>query len=143
MNNIVLKLKSGHLADLIRGGGVALGNKIVSMALGFILNLILARKLGADGSGSYFLVFSYLSIAVMIGRFGSDKAQLVFLSKFAAKDDWQKVSDYYDLLLGEETGRYIFRILALKEIMNHPEKYGFDIDKEDMYIYPSLVYLKI
>ncbi len=45
----------------------------------------------------------------------------------------QKVSDYYDLLLGEETGRYVFRILALKEIMNHPEKYGFNFDEKDLY----------
>ncbi|TBW28990.1 lytic transglycosylase domain-containing protein [Gramella sp. KN1008] len=45
----------------------------------------------------------------------------------------QKVSDYYDLLLGEETGRYIFRILALKEIMNNPEKYGFSFDDDDLY----------
>lgn len=45
----------------------------------------------------------------------------------------QKVDDYYDLLLGEETGRYIFRILALKEIMNHPQKYGFSFDEDDLY----------
>lgn len=45
----------------------------------------------------------------------------------------QKAGDYYDLLLGEETGRYVFRILAIKEILSNPEKYGFDIDKEDMY----------
>ncbi|MFD1095706.1 lytic transglycosylase domain-containing protein [Salegentibacter chungangensis] len=45
----------------------------------------------------------------------------------------QKVNDYYDLLLGEETGRYMFRILALKEIMNHPEKYGFNFDQDDLY----------
>ena len=45
----------------------------------------------------------------------------------------QKVADYYDLLLGEETGRYVFRILALKEIMNHPEKYGFNFDESDLY----------
>lgn len=45
----------------------------------------------------------------------------------------QKVSNYYDLLLGEETGRYVFRILALKEIMNHPEKYGFTFSKDDLY----------
>ncbi|WP_276167210.1 lytic transglycosylase domain-containing protein [Zobellia alginiliquefaciens] len=45
----------------------------------------------------------------------------------------QQVSDYYDLLLGQETGRYVFRIMAIKEILSHPEKYGFDIDKKDMY----------
>lgn len=45
----------------------------------------------------------------------------------------QKANDYYDLLLGEETGRYVFRILAIKEILSNPEKYGFDIHNEDLY----------
>jgi len=45
----------------------------------------------------------------------------------------QDVNAYYDLLLGQETGRYVFRILAIKEILSHPQKYGFDIRKEDMY----------
>ena len=45
----------------------------------------------------------------------------------------QGVKDYYDLLLGEETGRYLFRIVALKEILNHPNKYGFNFSNEDLY----------
>lgn len=45
----------------------------------------------------------------------------------------QKVTDYYDLLLGEETGRYVFRILALKEILSDPDQYGFKLDPEDYY----------
>ena len=45
----------------------------------------------------------------------------------------QKAENYYDLLLGEETGRYVFRIMAIKEILSSPEKYGFRIDEEDMY----------
>lgn len=45
----------------------------------------------------------------------------------------QRVSNYYDLLLGEETGRYLFRIIALKEILNHPQKYGFNFTEKDLY----------
>ncbi|TJY34151.1 lytic transglycosylase domain-containing protein [Pontimicrobium aquaticum] len=45
----------------------------------------------------------------------------------------QNVTDYYDLLLGEETGRYMFRIVALKEILNHPDKYGFNFRHKDLY----------
>ncbi len=45
----------------------------------------------------------------------------------------QNVSDYYDLLLGEETGRYVFRIVALKEILNNPQKYGFNFREKDLY----------
>ena len=45
----------------------------------------------------------------------------------------QGVADYYDLLLGEETGRYLFRIVALKEILSHPQKYGFNFRDKDLY----------
>lgn len=45
----------------------------------------------------------------------------------------QDVNDYYDLLLGEETGRYVFRILAVKEIMKDPGKYGFNFSEDDLY----------
>ena len=45
----------------------------------------------------------------------------------------QQVDDYYDLLLGEETGRYVFRIMAIKEILSNPDKYGFVIEQEDLY----------
>jgi membrane-bound lytic murein transglycosylase D len=45
----------------------------------------------------------------------------------------QKVKSYYDLLFVEETTRYVFRILALKLVMENPEKYGFRIDKKDIY----------
>jgi hypothetical protein len=45
----------------------------------------------------------------------------------------QNVTDYYDLLLGEETGRYVFRIVALKEILTHPDTYGFNFREKDLY----------
>ncbi len=45
----------------------------------------------------------------------------------------QKVSNYYDLALIEETGRYIFRIVALKEILSNPSRYGFNFRDKDLY----------
>jgi peptidoglycan lytic transglycosylase D len=45
----------------------------------------------------------------------------------------QKVSDYYDLLVNEETSRYVFRILALKEIMQNQQKYGYVVPAEVLY----------
>jgi len=47
--------------------------------------------------------------------------------------DEQNVNGYYDLLLGEETGRYVFRILALKQILADPERYGFNFKEEHLY----------
>lgn len=45
----------------------------------------------------------------------------------------QKVDDYYDLLLNTETGRYVFRILAIKEILSKPAQYGFHFRPKDLY----------
>lgn len=45
----------------------------------------------------------------------------------------QQVEDYYNLLLVEETGRYMFRIVALKEIMSNPKSYGFNFREKDLY----------
>ncbi|MAR99686.1 MAG: murein transglycosylase [Flavobacteriales bacterium] len=45
----------------------------------------------------------------------------------------QKSYTYYDLLLNNETSRYVFRILAIKEIIENPKKYGFQFRKEDLY----------
>lgn len=45
----------------------------------------------------------------------------------------QQVSNYYDLLLTEETARYVFRILAMKEIISRPKVYGFILRKKDLY----------
>lgn len=47
--------------------------------------------------------------------------------------DFQKENSYYDLLLNEETSRYIFRILALKSIMENPKDFGFDISTQNLY----------
>lgn len=45
----------------------------------------------------------------------------------------QHVDNYFDLHLTEETSRYVFRILALKIIMENPEKYGFSLDETELY----------
>ncbi len=45
----------------------------------------------------------------------------------------QKTSSYYDLWLNEETGRYIYRIVAVKLIMSDPERFGFIVEDRDLY----------
>ena len=55
------------------------------------------------------------------------------MSGINKKMEEQGVTNYYDLLLTEETSRYVFRILALKEIMSQSDKYGFSIPNEALY----------
>ena len=47
--------------------------------------------------------------------------------------NFQEVDNYFDLRLGSESSRYIFRILAIKEIIENPVKYGFIFDEIDLY----------
>jgi membrane-bound lytic murein transglycosylase D len=46
----------------------------------------------------------------------------------------QKVNNYYDLHLNSETARYVYRILAMKLIMENHHKYGFNIPESDKYL---------
>jgi membrane-bound lytic murein transglycosylase D len=45
----------------------------------------------------------------------------------------QHQNNYYDLLLTEETARYIFRAVAYKLVISDPENYGLTISKDDLY----------
>ncbi len=45
----------------------------------------------------------------------------------------QKAKSYYDLNMNAETSRYIFRIMAVKEILTAPESFGFFIEPDEMY----------
>ncbi len=53
--------------------------------------------------------------------------------RIADRLEQQKVSNYYDLLLNDETARYVPRIIAVKEILSHPKKYGFSFETQDLY----------
>lgn len=46
---------------------------------------------------------------------------------------WQGTEDYFDTYMNNETGRYVFRMLALKLIMENPTAYGFDLDASELY----------
>jgi len=67
-----------------------------------------------------------------IGRRGLDRV----LSR-------QSVSSYYDLLLNEETSRYVFRAIAIKMIFENPSEYGFNIAEENLYQEEKLKDIKI
>ena len=55
----------------------------------------------------------------------------------------QQVTNYYDLLLNSETSRYVFRIVALKEVLSNPRKYGFEFEEDDLYNLPDIKTVKV
>jgi hypothetical protein len=57
--------------------------------------------------------------------------------------DNQQETSYYDLFLNDETSRYVFRILAIKEIIENPLRYGFKINPRHMYQEEPLKYVEV
>jgi membrane-bound lytic murein transglycosylase D len=55
----------------------------------------------------------------------------------------QSTNNYYDLLLNEETARYIFRLVAHKLITEDPDKYGFHLEEDDYYPVISTHQIKV
>ncbi len=55
------------------------------------------------------------------------------ISGIKRQTELQDSKNYFDLALNEETSRYVYRILALKLIMENPEKYGFKVTEEEKY----------
>lgn len=45
----------------------------------------------------------------------------------------QKAKNFFDLTLNIETGRYLYRLMAVKEILSQPAKYGFHLKEEHAY----------
>lgn len=74
--------QSSVFAIALRGLGAVAG-------LGY--SILLARLLGADGAGLYYLAFTVISIATVIGRLGLDNTLLRFTSIHAASKQWETV----------------------------------------------------
>lgn len=63
---------------------------------------------------------------------------------FANALNKQKESSYFDLSMNEETLRYVFRIIAIKEIMRHPEDFGYYIEEDHHYTrMPEFKYIAV
>jgi len=57
--------------------------------------------------------------------------------------NFQMKNKYTDLYLNEETSRYYFRILIIKELMENPGKYGYDVRSLRGYKDPATKEIKV
>lgn len=57
------------------------------------------------------------------------------LARVLKQIELQKTSNYFEMLFGEETNRYVFRIILAKFVLENPKELGFFLKKEDLY-YP-------
>lgn len=94
---------------------------------------------------STFVACKYLKAAfAKFGNWTSVAASYnIGITGIRKRKEEQNQNNYYNLYLVEETSRYLFRILAFKEIFENPGKYGFELSKEDLYNQPLFRELKV
>ena len=64
-------------------------------------------------------------------------------NKVKREIEWQKADTFYDLVLPDETERYIFRIAAAKVILADPGGYGFELGPDDLYDPPNVARMNV
>lgn len=63
--------------------------------------------------------------------------------RISSELDRQNVDDAFDLYLTEETSRYVFRIMAMKAVMENPRTFGFDLSPNQLYNSPECEIVKV
>lgn len=89
----------GHMREVLKGASSALLIRIIGTLLGFTISVLIARFLGASGSGVYFLALSVATIGATIGRVGFDNTVVRFVASYASTGDWGSVNAVYDIAL--------------------------------------------
>ena len=92
-NKISLLRTDRHTREVARGAALAFVFKVAGSGLAFALNVAIARRLGAEGAGLYFLALSVTSVGLVIGSVGLRNALLRLVLADAAHQEW-------DLFLG-------------------------------------------
>ncbi|MBK7353128.1 MAG: oligosaccharide flippase family protein [Nitrosomonas sp.] len=97
--------------EVAKGTLLAFGLKVIGAGLAFIFNVIIARLLGAEGVGLFFLALSFTTIGSVIGRLGLDNTLLRFIAIHMAKGEISQVKGVY--LLGMTMASIASGTLAL------------------------------
>ena len=110
--------------QFIESTGIKYGMKI-SNDIDERRNLINSTEAAANYLKNLYDLFGSWTLAAAAYNMGEEGLKTELLM--------QKVNNYYQLYLNQETSRYVFRILAAKIIMTNPEKYGYNLARGDLY----------
>lgn len=55
------------------------------------------------------------------------------MGRISEEQSKQQVNESFDMLLGSETSRYVFRIMAMKQFLENPKAFGYTLDRNDFY----------
>ena len=73
-----------------------------------------------------------------LAKYGGDWSSVIAsynagMGRVSSELDKQQADDAFDLYLNSETSRYMFRLLAMKAIMEKPAAYGYTLRRDQLY----------
>jgi O-antigen/teichoic acid export membrane protein len=84
-----------HLWEVMKGASLSLMIQVVGSMLGLAVSITVARMLGAEGSGVYYLAISVATIAATVSRVGFDNTVVRFVASHASVQEWGAVRKVY------------------------------------------------
>jgi len=84
-----------HMREVVAGAAVTLAVKVVGAGLMFGYNVVVARLLGVEETGSFFLALTVLQVCAVLGGWGVDTATLKFVAANAELGRWEAVRGVY------------------------------------------------
>lgn len=94
--HLVARMDS-HMKEALSGALLAFLMRGAGAGLAFAFNVVLARLLGAEGAGLYFLALSATTIGAVVARMGLDNTLLRFIASSASQGDWGRVKGVHAL----------------------------------------------
>ena len=85
--------------ELVKHSMVALIIRISGAGVAFLMNVVIARDLGARESGFFFLAVTVCAMLATIGRVGADQTILRFVSIYSMQKEWDKVHGVINTLM--------------------------------------------
>jgi len=107
------KKRSPDSREIITHSALAFITKTIGVLLGLILNILIARRLGIENSGYYFLGLTVVSILSVLGRAGLDQTILRYVGRAHERADWGLINDLRNkaLILGGVSSLIIAMLL--------------------------------
>lgn len=73
--------------DLLSASAATLGSRIIDLPSRYAFHLLIAYRLGVEGAGNFYILFSMLTLAAGAGRLGVDKAATADIARAVARGD--------------------------------------------------------
>lgn len=89
ISRLVQRVRQDDIGSVLAGGaGGALAIKLLNSGLAFVVQIILARLLGAESYGDYVYALTWMNVLALLGTFGLDTAALRFVAEYRSTEKW-------------------------------------------------------